>query len=386
MTGRPTLWISLAAVASLAALAAVGAEAEPTAFPGRNGTILAGGGAKGKLYSISADGRRRTVIHGIRTTRFGSAAWSPDGTRLAFTRYGGGIFIADASTRHPIRVTARGSQPAWSPDGSQLVFTQSLSLYLVRPDGRGLQRLFPGWNAQWSPDGSRIAFQLHDEGSGGGDSIYVSALDGSQRLRLAAGGVPNCVPGLIQNQEPAWAPDGSRIAYSEWVVCGNNAYASISAISPDGSQHWDLVNPEGYPGGPYAPVWSPDGRALAYFEWYDDGGASDGLRVLPLGGKARRIARNWEPFDWRSVCGLRGGPRADRLQGSDRADLVCGLGGKDAITGGAGRDRLFGEDGADRFFAQDGEFDVVGCGAGRDRVIADTSDLVGVDCERVSRR
>jgi Tol biopolymer transport system component len=374
---------------SLAALlAAVGAGAEGTAFPARNGTILAGGGAKGKLYSISADGRRRTVIHGIRTTRFGSAAWSPDGTRLAFTRHGGGIFIADASSRHPIRVTGRGSQPAWSPDGSQLVFTQGGSLYLVRADGRGLQRLFPGWSADWSPDGSRIAFQLRDEGSGGGDSIYVSALDGSQRLRLAAGVARACgiSPGLIHNQEPEWAPDGSRIAYSEWGFCLNNAGVSISAISPDGSQHWDLVNPEGYPGGPYAPVWSPDGRALAYFDWYDDGGASDGLRVLPLGGKARRITRNWEPFDWRPVCGLRGGSRADRLQGGDGADLVCGLAGNDAITGGAGRDRLFGEDGADRIFAQDGEFDVVGCGAGRDTVDADTGDLVGLDCERVSRR
>jgi Ca2+-binding RTX toxin-like protein len=64
----------------------------------------------------------------------------------------------------------------------------------------------------------------------------------------------------------------------------------------------------------------------------------------------------------------------------------AGLGGNDEITGGAGRDRLFGEDGADRILAQDGEFDVVGCGAGRDSVVADSSDLVGLDCERVSRR
>jgi RTX calcium-binding nonapeptide repeat (4 copies)/WD40-like Beta Propeller Repeat len=385
---RNWLTISLAASVSLAALlAAVGAGAEPTAFPGRNGTILAGGAANGKLYSISADGRRRTVIHGIRTTKVGgSAAWSPDGTRLAFARYGGGISIADASSRHPIRVTARGREPAWSSDGSQLVFTQGSSLYLVRANGRGLRRLFPGRNSQWSPDGSRIAFQLHDEGSGGGDSIYVSALDGSQRLRLAAGGVPNCVPGLTHNQEPAWAPDGSRIAYSTWVTCGNNSAASISAVAPDGSQHGILVEPERYPGGAFAPVWSPDGQALAYFEAYDDGGASDGLKVLALGGKARRIARNWVPFDWRPVCGLRGGPRADRLQGVDRAELVCGLGGNDAITGGAGRDRLFGEGGADRIFARDGEFDVVGCGAGRDTVDADSGDLVGLDCERVSRR
>jgi Ca2+-binding RTX toxin-like protein len=294
----------------------------------------------------------------------------------------------DASSRHPIRVTARGREPAWSPDGSQLVFTRGTSLYLVRADGRGLRLLFSGSDAQSFPDGSRIAFQLHDEGSGGGGSIYVSALDGSQRLRLAAGVAHDCghLPGYIHRQDPAWTPHGSRIAYATWVTCGTNAYGSIDALSPDGSQRWTLVEPESYPGGPFAPVWPPDGRVLAYFEWYDDTGASGGLKVLPLGGKARRIDRTSVPFDWRPVCGLRGGPRRGRLQGSDRADLACGLGGNDEITGGAGRDRLFGEDGADRILAQDGEFDVVGCEAGRDSVVADSSDLVGLDCERVSRR
>ena len=125
----------------------------------------------------------------------------------------------------------------------------------------------------------------------------------------------------------------------------------------------------------------PDGRAIAY---YNDEIDPTGLKVLPLGGSARRIAPNWVPFDWPPVCGLRGGPRGDRLQGSHRADLVCGLGGNDDHRP-RGSDRLFGEDGNDRFYARDGEFDVVGCGAGRDSVVADRGDLVGRDCERVSR-
>jgi hypothetical protein len=40
----------------------------------------------------------------------------------------------------------------------------------------------------------------------------------------------------------------------------------------------------------------------------------------------------------------------------------------------------------DEFFARDRKFDVAGCGAGRDAVVADESDLVGRDCERVGRR
>jgi hypothetical protein len=55
------------------------------------------------------------------------------------------------------------------------------------------------------------------------------------------------------------------------------------------------------------------------------------------------------------------------------------------MEGGAGQDRLFGEEGNDRFLARDGEFDVIGCGPGRDTVLADRQDLVGVDCEVVRR-
>jgi hypothetical protein len=47
---------------------------------------------------------------------------------------------------------------------------------------------------------------------------------------------------------------------------------------------------------------------------------------------------------------------------------------------------LYGGDGNDVIRARDGSFDVVGCGPGRDAVIADRVDLVGVDCERVTRR
>jgi Tol biopolymer transport system component len=68
------------------------------ALPGRNGTILAPSGVK--LYSVSADGRRKLAIPQIRVLRSqdaAEAAWSPDGTRIAFAVGGGGIFVADTA-------------------------------------------------------------------------------------------------------------------------------------------------------------------------------------------------------------------------------------------------------------------------------------------------
>ena len=69
-----------------------------------------------------------------------------------------------------------------------------------------------------------------------------------------------------------------------------------------------------------------------------------------------------------------------------RPGASAGLGGADRITGGRGRDRLFGGEDNDTIDARDGSFDVVGCGPGHDTVVTDRIDLVGVDCERVTRR
>jgi Ca2+-binding RTX toxin-like protein len=80
--------------------------------------------------------------------------------------------------------------------------------------------------------------------------------------------------------------------------------------------------------------------------------------------------------------GARHGHHHDRRRvhvlraGSDREGT--GGPGKDALDGGAGNDVL---NTADR-----AKGDVVRCGTGRDTVIADASDKVAKDCEKVTRR
>ena len=46
---------------------------------------------------------------------------------------------------------------------------------------------------------------------------------------------------------------------------------------------------------------------------------------------------------------------------------------------------LVGGFGNDVIVARDGQVDRITCGAGRDRVVADGSDIVGDDCEVVRR-
>jgi RTX calcium-binding nonapeptide repeat (4 copies) len=80
-----------------------------------------------------------------------------------------------------------------------------------------------------------------------------------------------------------------------------------------------------------------------------------------------------------------GTPGADSLVGTARADLLSGLGGADLLDGRGGSDRLLGGGGADRIQAFDGTRDRVSCGTGSDLAAVDGIDVVGADCEVVSK-
>jgi hypothetical protein len=73
----------------------------------------------------------------------------------------------------------------------------------------------------------------------------------------------------------------------------------------------------------------------------------------------------------------------DTLLGGAGDDRIDGGRGNDVVTGGSGADRLNGGAGSDTIYAADGERDVVDCGAGRDRVVADDVDRT-VGCEVVA--
>jgi Ca2+-binding RTX toxin-like protein len=76
----------------------------------------------------------------------------------------------------------------------------------------------------------------------------------------------------------------------------------------------------------------------------------------------------------------------DSLDGGPGIDVIDGGSGNDTLTGGSGRDKLMGGSGNDVINARDHTADVIKCGGGRDKVVADKTDVVARDCEKVSRR
>ncbi|RKQ92852.1 hemolysin type calcium-binding protein [Solirubrobacter pauli] len=75
----------------------------------------------------------------------------------------------------------------------------------------------------------------------------------------------------------------------------------------------------------------------------------------------------------------------DEVTGGDGSDRIYLGAGDDLATPGLGTDRVYGGSGDDVIYARDGERDVIDCGSGRDRVIADAVDSVK-HCERVQRK
>ncbi len=108
---------------------------------------------------------------------------------------------ADGSAR--TRITFGNAKlsrvPAWSPDGTKIAFSSNRDgndeIYTMNPDGTGVTRLTfaPGvdLNPAWSPDSQRIAWYSNRDGN---DEIYVMNADGSNVVRVTTNTVSDILP------------------------------------------------------------------------------------------------------------------------------------------------------------------------------------------------
>jgi Tol biopolymer transport system component len=126
----------------------------------------------------------------------GQAAWSYDGRRLAFvtgTGYGTyEIWVLDLETGARTRLTENHSHeffPAWSPDGTRVAFSSDASgdyeVWSMNVDGTNQTQLThsPGIDSRpsWSPDGDAIAFTSR---RGGKLGVWVMNTDGTEPRTL----------------------------------------------------------------------------------------------------------------------------------------------------------------------------------------------------------
>jgi dipeptidyl aminopeptidase/acylaminoacyl peptidase len=234
--------------------------------PGLNGAIafdrLSG---SGDILSMTAAGGSQTPLT---TSQDTDAAWSPDGTRIAFTsaRDGGNeeIYLMNADGSGQVRWTVSAGidrEPAWSPDGTRIAWSSdrggdNTEIWSARLDGSDLrQHTLNGAvtddQPEWSPDGSAIAFRS-GRGSPGGNLWRVSAAGTEVDVRQIT---------TTPSNNPSWSPDGSRIAFdsTRGAPANQDVYSAFAA-----GGEADLVRHTSNDAADREPAWSPDGARFAF--------------------------------------------------------------------------------------------------------------------------
>jgi Tol biopolymer transport system component len=161
----------------------------------------------------------------------------------------------------------------------------------------------------WSPDGRKIAFV-------GDGKIYVMNADGSGKRRLTRNAAPDLRPDVqpawLPDSQPAWSPDGRKIAFETLrhggpFACSDGHPSAgcnweLYVMNADGSGQRRLTRDRATDGGA---TWSPDGRKLLFHR------ARSGFYVMNADGSGRRRlaaatgSATWSP-DGRMIAFSRG--------------------------------------------------------------------------------
>jgi len=162
---------------------------------------------------------------------------------------------ASASPRRLTNNTTGEWQAAWSPDGTQIAFASERDgnddIYIMNADGSNEQRLT--YNSEWdlypvwSPDGEKIAFQSYRDGNWNiyvinvADSLQSGTADGNALQQLTDYPAPG--------EFPAWSPDGTQIVYESL-----RSSEEIYVMNADGSDQRALTENAVED---YGPDWRP---------------------------------------------------------------------------------------------------------------------------------
>jgi hypothetical protein len=295
-------------IAAAAGALAVGAEPHASRLLVRRG---------GAIVAIAPNGARRTLLEHAR-----DAAYSPDGTLVAFVRAGDlWTANADGSGQRRLAATpnATESRPAWLPGGRGLVYQavvggrRQIRVFAL-PTGPSRRIAGRAGTQEWSPAvsrGGRLAFVSDRSGA---PRVYVANSDGTgAALFHPAPPPPEAPPPTTAPTETsptetaptetapapqpapqpappadlrdlAWSPGGTRLAETEVAADGTS-----TVVVDDGTTATPL------PRAARSPVWAPRGRRIAF------AGPNGTLHTAAPDGRARRALGAGRPLDWQDV-------------------------------------------------------------------------------------
>ena len=208
----------------------------------------------------------------------GSAAWSPDGTRLVFSRapyapmgYPEGttrLYLVDASGGAPqlvdtgcVAPCSGDSDAAFSSDGRRLVFVRTLALPPTSTSPLGIAGKPPR-----STPASVLA--TIDLSTGRVEELAsTTILDCPLLPGQRKPGIANC--GGFQDHSPHWSPDGAQIVFTQDVPYDINGPEINGVTAPSPPAVLFVVDADGgnlrkIGLGGSGPDWSPDGARIVF--------------------------------------------------------------------------------------------------------------------------
>src|SRR6476469_9122053 len=184
--------------------------------------------------------------------------------------------------------------PRLSPDGKFVVYhwdgrrrdedTPNWDIYVQPTEGGGPTRLTEDSTAEtqpaWSPDGDRIAF-VQNIGPDRNRIRVIPILGGPQQTVSPQDVLVN--PGSID-----WSPDGKSIAFTFFP--DTSGRPGLALLSLDTGRVIQLTAPQKGMNGDRAPRFSPDGQTNAFFRNATIAGSYGDLFTIPVtGGHERPI-------------------------------------------------------------------------------------------------
>lgn len=242
-----------------------------------------------------------------------SSTLSPDGSNMVFiwsrqlseesagpsasAYYPRGVYLLDLTSDQPPALLWRPhdgpeesddpwpSSSQWSADGKWIVFL------IGSPDHKGVYRLSPetltlqqtiDCDCQFvipTPTSDRLLFTLFDRTAANQETGVISLVEKDGTIKVLAR-----EKGVDHITKPSWSPDESQVAFTMQI--DEQGYRGVFLLNTDGTGLMQLTHDDGYY---HSPVWSPNGKMLAFIQKSYAGSSRVASRIILMDLQTREM-------------------------------------------------------------------------------------------------